>query len=192
MRVEKIIEVKHSGHGKNAPHIQAIDAINNGGVEGGYEVLKKLASKNKWGLFYNEMNNVVSIEAEGINSFSCLLLVSTNAKKEDPRSQEDLIKAEAQIVLRSAFSNMNMDEPENIDQILEFVTKDVLKTSAAESEGYFSHGDIINGFKRFIEDSSNQVADLKNVAERLYGIDEEDLTKAEKQILNIVKKYMRK
>ncbi len=68
-----------------------------------------------------------------------------------PEEKKAFIRKDVEIVLLLNFALINMDKPENFDEILDFVTEDVYETSAEESEGYHSHGDIIIGFRRFIE-----------------------------------------
>ncbi len=64
---------------------------------------------------------------------------------------EDQVRQSAEKFLQRTFIQIGMDRPENFREILDFITEDVMETSAAESEGFFSEGDIIIGFRRFIE-----------------------------------------
>lgn len=67
---------------------------------------------------------------------------------------EEFVRENTEKILLQTFSLIGMDKPENFDKILDFVTADVLETSDSES-GFMSEGDVIIGFRRFIEQVGN-------------------------------------
>ena len=60
---------------------------------------------------------------------------------------EEFIREQTEQILLTLFSVINLDKPSNFDKILDFVSKEV----KSRSDGYMSHGDVIEGFKLFIE-----------------------------------------
>ncbi len=63
---------------------------------------------------------------------------------------EEFIREQTEQILLTLFSVINLDKPSNFDKILDFVSKEV-KSRTNEEGGYMSHGDVIEGFKLFIE-----------------------------------------
>jgi hypothetical protein len=49
--------------------------------------------------------------------------------------------------LSGILNNMQMDKPENFHEIVEFISKDIEETADVD----FSYGDVVIGFRRFIE-----------------------------------------
>jgi hypothetical protein len=53
--------------------------------------------------------------------------------------------------LVALFMTMSMDKPENFEQIVDFVYEDVKKCADKD----WSDGDVVIGFRRFIESKNN-------------------------------------
>ena len=60
---------------------------------------------------------------------------------------EDTTYAIVDEYLSSILNNMQMDKPENFHDIVEFISKDIEETA----DFNFSYGDVVIGFRRFIE-----------------------------------------
>jgi hypothetical protein len=60
---------------------------------------------------------------------------------------EDTTYAIVDEYLSGILNNMQMDKPENFHDIVEFISKDIEETA----DFNFSYGDVVIGFRRFIE-----------------------------------------
>jgi hypothetical protein len=60
---------------------------------------------------------------------------------------EDTTYAIVDEYLSSILNNIQMDKPENFHDIVEFISKDIEETA----DFNFSYGDVVIGFRRFIE-----------------------------------------
>ncbi len=61
------------------------------------------------------------------------------------------IRDEVENVVEDLCVIVGMDRPENFEEIIDFIVEDVFETSSVQSDGFFSRGDVIIGFRRFIE-----------------------------------------
>ena len=63
---------------------------------------------------------------------------------------EDTTYAIVDEYLSGILNNMQMDKPENFHEIVEFIVEDIEETADVD----FSYGDVVIGFRRFIEKNS--------------------------------------
>lgn len=83
-----------------------------------------------------------STNTETANFMRILLDGQTTEEQTD-----EFIREQTEQILLTLFSVINLDKPSNFDKILDFVSKEV----KSRADGYMSHGDVIEGFKLFIE-----------------------------------------